>query len=78
MKLWFSKVTGMGISNSLRNTKLLGFSEGRVGWDGLSQSRLYLWPKGVVVLVFTKLTEDSAKPANLLVMLSNLSHPSEE
>lgn len=33
MKLWFSKVTGMDISNSLRNTKLLGFSEG--GLDGM-------------------------------------------
>lgn len=33
MKLCFSKVTGMDISNSLRNTKLLGFFEG--GLDGM-------------------------------------------
>lgn len=35
MRLWFSKVAGIDIYNSLRNTKLLGFSEGRVGWDGM-------------------------------------------
>jgi len=58
MKLWFSKVTGMDVSNSLKNTKLWGFSEGRVRWDGLCPSKLYLWPKGLIVLVFTKVTED--------------------
>lgn len=35
MMLWFSKFAGMDIYNSLRITKLLGFSEGRVGWDGM-------------------------------------------
>lgn len=57
MRLWFSKVAGMGIYNSLRNIKLLGFSEGWVGWDRLSQFRVCLWLRGVLVLIFTKLTE---------------------
>lgn len=41
MKLLFLKVTEMSISNSLRNTKFLGFSEVRLGWDGLSQSAFH-------------------------------------
>lgn len=42
---------------TLRNTKLLGFSEGQVGWDGLSQFRVCLWLRGALVLIFTELTE---------------------
>lgn len=57
MRLWFSKFAGMDIYNSLRNTKLLGFSDSRVGWDGLSQFRVCLWLRGALVLIFTKLTE---------------------
>lgn len=41
MKLLFLKVTEMNISNSLRNTKLLGFSEVSLGWDELTQSKLH-------------------------------------
>lgn len=40
MKLRFSKVAGMDIYKYLRNTKLLGFSEGRVGWDGVGWANL--------------------------------------
>lgn len=35
MRLWFSKFAGMDIYNSLRNTKLLEFSESWIGWDGM-------------------------------------------
>lgn len=37
---------------SLRNTQLLGLSEGRVGWDGLNQFRVCLWLRGVVSAYF--------------------------
>lgn len=74
VKFWFYKVTWVALPNSPMNTRTSGFSEDEVGWEGQGQSRFYPLPKGMAVLVFAKWTENSAKPASLLVAHSISNH----